>query len=338
MKNEKIENKNLNRIVNVVGESSLSSFGIRPISGSSLFHRDFPLINPRSNLIIPCYIYKMPSATGNKRVRVSVLEKYDENQTNVNCRACRSFGHSVCSRHIVFDHKLTAAVFGSVAHPFDPEKKPQDCPPDHTHRWQIFVQGINGEDISYWLKKVQFKLHETYAQNVRTIEQPPFEVTETGWGEFEIQIKLYFVPEANEKPQTLWHSLKLHPYGPDAEGMKERRETVVSQNYEEIIFNEPIEPFYEVLTGGPSTAPGKSKSKAPSRQLGQSRTANIPQAETPGNPYSRATENKELDRMAEATQTVEQMIKEEKERLIEREKQLLELRESEGVPANTKKR
>jgi YEATS domain-containing protein 4 len=42
--------------------------------------------------------------------------------------------------------------------------------------------------------------------------------------------------------------------------------------------------------------------------------------------------------MAEATQTVEQMIKEEKERLVEREKLLAELRESEGVPANTKKR
>ena len=60
--------------------------------------------------------------------------------------------------------------------------------------------------------------------------------------------------------------------------------------------------------------------------------------DAPGNPYSRMTERKELDRMAEATQTVEQMIKEEKERLIEREKYLAQLRESEGVPANTKKR
>ncbi|KAJ5855964.1 uncharacterized protein N7529_009908 [Penicillium soppii] len=248
----------------------------------------------------------MPSATGNKRVRgVSVFRPF---------------------------------IFGSVAHPFDPEQKPEDCPPDHTHRWQIFVRGINGEDISYWLKKVQFKLHETYAQNVRTIEQPPFEVSETGWGEFEIQIKLYFVPESNEKPQTLWHSLKLHPYGPDAEGMKERRETVISQNYEEIIFNEPVEPFYEILTGGSPGAPaGKSKGKN-TRQPAQSRTANIPSGDSPGNPYSRVTENKELDRLAEATQTVEQMIREEKERLIEKEKLLAELRESEGVPANTKKR
>lgn len=92
-----IENKNLNRI-DCQCSWRIVIVVIWYSAGSSLFHRDFPLINPRSNLIIPCYIYKMPSATGNKRVRVSGLEKYDENQTNVNCRACRSFGHSVCSK------------------------------------------------------------------------------------------------------------------------------------------------------------------------------------------------------------------------------------------------
>jgi YEATS domain-containing protein 4 len=197
------------------------------------------------------------------------------------------------------------------------------------------VKGVDDQDISYWLKKVQFKLHETYAQNVRTVETPPFVVEETGWGEFEIQIKLYFAPESNEKPQTLWHSLKLHPYGPDAEGMKERREMVVSQNYEEVIFNEPVEPFYEILTGGGTN--GVPRGKGKNSKMG-ARTADIPVGDSPKNPYSRVTENKELDRMAEATKTVEQMIREEKERLVEREKRLAELRESEGIPANTKRK
>lgn len=85
---------------------------------------------------------------------------------------------------------------------------------------------------------------------MRTIESPPFEVNETGWGEFEIQIKLYFVPESMEKPQTLWHTLTLHPYGDDIEGKKERREVVKSINYEEVVFNEPVEQFYDILTGG----------------------------------------------------------------------------------------
>lgn len=180
---------------------------------------------------------------------------------------------------------------------------------------------------------------------MRTIEQPPFEVSETGWGEFEIQVKLYFVPESGEKPQTLWHSLKLHPYGPNAETMRERREVVTSQNYEEIVFNEPVEPFYDLLTGGSGTPQPQQKGKGGKNtkqaQAKAGRTAEIPFNETAENPYSRTTENKEMDRLGEANKTVEQMIKEEKERLVEREKKLAQLRESEGVPANagtTKKR
>ncbi|KAL4908920.1 hypothetical protein BDW74DRAFT_74889 [Aspergillus multicolor] len=255
----------------------------------------------------------MPSATGTKRVRgVSIFRPF---------------------------------VFGSEARPFDPATKPSDVSSDHTHQWCVYVRGVNGEDISYWIKKVQFKLHETYVQNVRTIEQPPYEVTETGWGEFEIQIKIYFVPESMEKPQTLWHALKLHPYGPDAEGKKERREMVVSQNYEEVVFNEPVEQFYEYLTGGAGAQQpqkgkgGKSAKSAQQQRGGNGRTAEIPYNETPDNPYSRTAESTELDRLAEATKTVEQMIKDEKEKLIAREKRLAELRESEKVTTQpTKKR
>ncbi|PWY87763.1 histone acetyltransferase subunit [Aspergillus heteromorphus CBS 117.55] len=237
----------------------------------------------------------MPSATGTKRVRgVSVFRPF---------------------------------VFGSEAQPFDPSKKPSDVAPDHTHQWRVFVKGVNDEDISYWLKKVQFKLHETYAQNVRTVEQPPFEVTETGWGEFEIQIKLYFVAESNEKPQTLWHSLKLHPYGPDAEAKKERREVVISQNYEEVVFNEP-----------PAQKGKGGKNTKQAQQQRGGRTAEIPFNQSPQNPYSKATEGSEIDRLGEANKAVEEMIRQEKERLIEREKRLAELRASEGVPTTTKKR
>jgi YEATS domain-containing protein 4 len=187
---------------------------------------------------------------------------------------------------------------------------------------------------------VQFKLHETYVQAVRTVEQPPFEVTETGWGEFEIQIKLYFVPESTEKPQTLWHTLKLHPYGNDIEGKRERREKVTSQNYEEVIFNEPVEQFYDMLTGGSGSGqPSKGKSGKNTKQAQQAlRTAEIPLNDSPGNPYSRATEAAELDKLNEAFKTVDQMIQEEKSRLTEREQRLAELKETEGVQTLTKKK
>ena len=156
-----------------------------------------------------------------------------------------------------------------------------------------------------------------------------------------MQIKLYFVPEANEKAQTLWHALKLHPYGPDAEGQRERKEAVVSQNYEEVIFNEPVEPFYELLTSGAPPPPatrgkgGKGNKQAMMKRVSE-RTAEIPYAESAENPYSQKTEGAELDRLNEAIKTVEQMVKDERVQLEEREKVLMELRKSEGVPMKTK--
>jgi YEATS domain-containing protein 4 len=188
---------------------------------------------------------------------------------------------------------------------------------------------------------VQFKLHETYANALRTVEAPPFEVTETGWGEFEIQIKLYFVSESNEKPQTLWHGLKLHPYGPDAEGQKERGDAIVSQNYEEVLFNEPAEQFYDILTGGggvPTTNKGKSGkgAKFAQQQAANGRTAEIPYADSPGNPYSKKAESDEIDRLLEAFRTVEAMKTEEQAKLAEREKKLEALRKTEGVAVKKK--
>jgi len=42
----------------------------------------------------------------------------------------------------------------------------------------------------------------------RIVSKPPYEVSETGWGEFEVQIRIYF-NDLNEKIVTLYHGLKL---------------------------------------------------------------------------------------------------------------------------------
>jgi YEATS domain-containing protein 4 len=44
-------------------------------------------------------------------------------------------------------------------------------------------------------------------------EKPPYKVTETGWGEFTVNIKVTFVPEASEKALSLQHPIKLHHWG-----------------------------------------------------------------------------------------------------------------------------
>ena len=166
------------------------------------------------------------------------------------------------------------------------------------------------------------------------VESAPFEVVETGWGEFEVQMKLYFVPEANEKAQTLWHALKLHPYVGDVEGQKERRDAIVSQNFEEVIFSEPVEPFYEVLTSGPPVVArgkgGKGSKQAALRKQGE-RSAEIPYAGSEGNPFSQKEELMELDRLREAMKTVEGMVKGERGKLAEKEKVMEGLRKEGAV-------
>ncbi|KAJ4512895.1 NuA4 histone H4 acetyltransferase complex and the SWR1 complex subunit [Exophiala dermatitidis] len=222
-------------------------------------------------------------------------------------------------------------IYGTEAVPFDPENRPKDAPPDHTHRWKVFVRGVNGEDISYWLRKVQFKLHDT----VRMIESPPFEVEETGWGEFEIAIKFYFVPESMEKPQQIWHGLKLHPYHGDIEQQKRDRSMISSVCYEEVLFNEPVEAFYDILTGGTQGTKGKS-GKGSKGMIKALPTAEIPLKSTPGNKFSREEENKELDRLTEAVKTVQKLIAEEKTKLVEQEAKLQELEKTEGKPVKKK--
>lgn len=54
----------------------------------------------------------------------------------------------------------------------------------------------------------------TSADRNSEFDKPPYKVTETGWGEFVVNIRIQFVPEASEKPLNIAHSLKLHHWGP----------------------------------------------------------------------------------------------------------------------------
>lgn len=55
-----------------------------------------------------------------------------------------------------------AIVYGSIATPI---KKPEN---EHTHKWTVYVRGFNNEDISYYIRRVTFKLHESFAEPNRS--------------------------------------------------------------------------------------------------------------------------------------------------------------------------
>jgi YEATS domain-containing protein 4 len=153
-----------------------------------------------------------------------------------------------------------------------------------------------------------------------------FEVHETGWGEFEITIKLYYIPESLEKPQTLYHHLRLHPYGEteeEKEKMKQRGE-VPAVVYEEQLFNEPYENFYEILTNpAPAGKGGKTKvlKGGMVSSVGE-RTALIPLTNRPGSEFSLETENLLLVDIKRAATEVMRMIEETKREIVEKEAEL----------------
>jgi len=53
--------------------------------------------------------------------------------------------------------------------------------PAHTHKWTAFVRGPQNEDISYFVKKIVFYLHESFERPKRVVTHHPFEVSATGY-------------------------------------------------------------------------------------------------------------------------------------------------------------
>jgi len=267
-------------------------------------------------------------------------------------------------------------IYGTTARPFgEKNPKPPGIPDDHTHSWEVFVKGIDDTDITYWLRRVQFKLHESIPNHLRSTyyirlllppepskqanQRPfsppttvidgkpgePFVVRETGWGEFEITLKLYYVSESGEKPQTLYHHLHLHPYGrteADKEAMRATGE-VVAWIYEEQLFNEPYEAFYDILTSGalpdparPAGAKGKGKGKGakagavPPGQRSEGgvlpRSAMIPRTTRPNHPFSQETEQLEIKKLRAAYEQASELMDKMREEQKVKDKRLADLK------------
>lgn len=97
----------------------------------------------------------------------------------------------------------------------------------------------------FWLEELKEDLF------FKVISEPPYEVTETGWGEFEIMIKV-FVNDPLEKPVTLYHHLQLYPKD---EAQAKAKKAVVSEHFDEIVFHEPSEMMHSMLLEAPSIQP-----------------------------------------------------------------------------------
>jgi len=109
-----------------------------------------------------------------------------------------------------------------------------------SHEWTVYVRVPNpDEDPSLFIKRVVFHLHPTLQPPTRVVETAPFEVSEQGWGEFEIHLQVFF-QDSKDKPLEVSHMLKLYPdsESPQAASANVSR-PVVSERYDELVFNDP---------------------------------------------------------------------------------------------------
>mmetsp|Transcript_16449 Transcript_16449/g.35626 ORF Transcript_16449/g.35626 Transcript_16449/m.35626 type:complete len:177 (-) Transcript_16449:29-559(-) len=96
---------------------------------------------------------------------------------------------------------------------------------------------MNNEDLSHLIKSVSFTLHPSFKTPTRVLEEPPFMVTETGWGEFEVPMTIT-LHEPEDATLDVRHGLALFPG--EAQQMSTKK-PVVSEHYDELVFVDPPE-------------------------------------------------------------------------------------------------
>ncbi|KAJ3672672.1 hypothetical protein LUZ60_007393 [Juncus effusus] len=138
-------------------------------------------------------------------------------------------------------------VYGTMA--FSLGKKATEY---NSHKWAVYLRSATNEDLTVIIKRVVFQLHPSFNNPTRVIETPPFEVTETGWGEFEIAITLFFHTEVSEKRVDLYHPLKLFPEEETGNQVLYVKKPVVVETYDEVVFFEPTESFFVKVQNHPA--------------------------------------------------------------------------------------
>ena len=151
------------------------------------------------------------------------------------------------------------------------------------------------------------------------------------WGEFEIQIKIYFVPECAEKAITVYHHLKLHPWTAVGSGDPEipspevaaRSGPVHSWQYDEIVFNDPFQTFMNILTDHPPTPLPKTKRRPVPFHTAHPDSLEASKGGVPE--FTQEMEKDEAERLEVARKKVIAEQEKWRDTLIEKEKELLRL-------------
>ncbi|KAF9509597.1 hypothetical protein BS47DRAFT_1348972 [Hydnum rufescens UP504] len=241
-------------------------------------------------------------------------------------------------------------IYGNSAVPLTASERGSGIPPDHTHRWTVAIRSAasvpdksdsvgGADDLGYFIKRVTFRLHETYPTPNRNVDKSPFEVTETGWGEFDISIRITFVSESAEKTLNFQHHLKLHPWvvpdlsttpGADPATIvsvvpQPPLEPVYAWQYDEIVFTDPPKAFLDILMAHPPTPLPKVKKRAVPPN--PAHTASLaPQGSRWAPEFTALLERDEGERLDAAKRSIVEETDKQRALLIEKEQELERLK------------
>jgi YEATS domain-containing protein 4 len=131
---------------------------------------------------------------------------------------------------------------------------------DQMYAWCCYVRGKDGEDISRFISKVEFELDPSFPDPVYTVYKPPFQMHEVGWGQFPINIKLFF-KDPNCKPVEAEKNLVLFD---DMNPTTKR--PIVTEDYNELVFIDPSPSMMRLLTVSSETQTIYSSNQAANTQ------------------------------------------------------------------------
>ncbi|XP_003386748.1 PREDICTED: protein AF-9-like [Amphimedon queenslandica] len=135
----------------------------------------------------------------------------------------------------------------------------------YTHDWTILVRGEDGQEIRHFVEKVIFFLHESFAKPKRVIKEPPYQVSESGYGSFNLPIEVYFRNKDEPKKVRFEYDLLL-PNLNDPPINQIRSECLTFQNPSEEFKSKLLKAGGVITGGGPgnsSIPPSSQKVKRP---------------------------------------------------------------------------
>lgn len=118
--------------------------------------------------------------------------------------------------------------------------KSKKTPDGFTHDWELYVRGTDKSDISHFVEKVVFNLHDSFPKPKRVVKEAPYVLKESGYAGFVLPIDIHFKNRDEPKRVTFNYDLDLQQTGPPVHRNEIKKYT----------FNNPSDDFRRKLLKG----------------------------------------------------------------------------------------